>query len=335
MDARSIAEAALAMAETLDLQELRAHALATVGMTKRDSDDPQGHEDKRRALEIALSVDSPVSSSIANNLAVDAILDGDISLGHEHYLEALRLAERFGDRQSIRFIRANLAWTDFMAGRWNEALEVVEAIITECEAGFPHALEYGVSQHPRVDSCWPRRRNGARADHLRGVTHAREKQDPVQLCGTLALYAATLAESGSLDEARELALEVIAITTETHFHGYVAYLGPHASVLGIRDELRAAVENAPAPLLPAWRNAVLLAMEDDLRDAAAALGVMGSPTIEAEMRLCAGERLLRSGRQVEGEAELRKAIEFHTQVGATHYVRRAEAALAEAQSASA
>ena len=30
-----------------------------------------------------------------------------------------------------------------MAGRWNDALEAVEAVIAECEAGFPHALEYG------------------------------------------------------------------------------------------------------------------------------------------------------------------------------------------------
>jgi hypothetical protein len=62
---------------------------------------------------------------------------------------------------------------------------------------------------------------------------------------------------------------------------------------------------------------------------------MGSPTIEADLRLRAGERLLQAGRQLEGEAELRKAIEFHTRVGATHYVHRAEGALAESQSDSA
>jgi predicted ATPase/class 3 adenylate cyclase len=333
--ARPIAEAALAMAEALDLQELRAHALATVGMTKRDSDDPRGHDDKKRALEIALSVDSPVSSSIANNLAVDAILDGDIPLAHEHYLEALRLAERFGDRQSIRFIRQNLAWTDYMAGRWTEALEVTEAVIAECEAGFPHALEYGARSIRGSIRAAQGDADGALADHLRGVTHAREKGDPEQLCGALALCAATLTEAGSLDGARELAREVIAITNETHFHGYVVYLGPHASLLGVRDELRVAVENSPPPLLPAWRKASLLSTEDDLREAAAALAGMGSPTIEAELRLRAGERLIQAGRQVEGEAELRRTIEFHSQVGATDYVRRAESALAEAQSASA
>ena len=333
--ARPLAEAALAMAETLDLQELRAHALATVGMTKRDIDDPQGHEDKKRALEIALAIDSPVSSSIANNLAVDAILDGDIALAHEDYLEALRLAERFGDRQSVRFIRQNLAWTDFMAGRWVEALEAVEAVIAECEAGFPHALEYGARSIRGSIRAARGEGDGALADHLRSVAHARERGDPEQLCGALALCAATLAETGSQDEARELVREVIAITNETHFHGYVVYLGPHVSLLGLRDELHAAVENSPPPLLPAWRNAALLSMEDDLREAAAALAAMGSPTIEAELRLRAGERLATARRHAEAETELREAIEFYGPLGATHYLRRAESALAGAQSESA
>ena len=328
-DARQIGEAALAMAEGLGLQELRAHALATIGMTKRDMDDPAGHEDKKRALEIALEIDSPIASSIANNLAVDAIIAGDIPLADEQYREALRLAERFGDKQSIRFVRANITWTDFMCGRWDQSFEVVESLIAECEAGFPHGLEHGL----RDVRGWIRAAygdsNGALSDHLRGVALAREKEDPIQLCGALALCGATLAERGSLEEARGLAEELITLTRGKGLHGYVAQLAPFASQLRLRDELYAAVQEAPRPDAPTWRKATLLALEEDFRGAADVFAEMGCVTLEAEHRLHAGEHLFEIGSRAEGEAELRRARAFYHTVGATHYARRAEALLAK------
>ena len=246
-DARHIAEAALAMAETLGLQELRAHALATVGMTKRDMDDMSGPEDKRRALEIALEIDSPVASSIANNLAVDAIIAGDIPLADEQYREALRLAERFGDKQSMRFIRANLIWTDFMAGRWSEALAVADTLIAECEDGHPHSLEDGMHaiRGEMRDAFGDA--DGALADHFRGVALAREKDDPVGLAAILAICAAALADRGSYDDARNLVDELIPLVRTRGMHGGLASLMPFAEQLGVRDEVHSAVRDAPSP----------------------------------------------------------------------------------------
>jgi predicted ATPase/class 3 adenylate cyclase len=328
-DGKAIAEAALAMAEALGLGELRAHALATLGMAKRDLDDPSASEDLERALQIALENDSPVASSIVNNLAVHALLDGDLLRTEELYLEAFRLAERFGDAQSARFIRANLVWTDFMRGRWSQALEAADALIAECEAGFPHTLEHGLRLVRGTIRAARGDADGALSDHLRGVAHAREKDDPVQLAGALGICAATLAERESFDDARSLAEDLIPLLRTKGLHGAVIRLAPFAERLGLRDELHEAVREAPVPSVRRWREGVLLALEDDFRGAADMFEAMGGLAIEAELRLHAGARLIELGKRAEGEAELQKAIEFYDSVGAKHYAHRAADLLAK------
>jgi hypothetical protein len=56
---------------------------------------------------------------------------------------------------------------------------------------------------------------------------------------------------------------------------------------------------------------------------------MGALVPEAELRVHAGRDLIERGRQGEGDAELRKAIDFYRSVGATFYVARAEQLLAK------
>jgi hypothetical protein len=94
-----------------------------------------------QALEIALAIDSPIAGTIVNNLAAYASLAGDFARTDELYGEAARLAERYGDASSIRFIRGNQIWMDFMLGRWDRALESADAFIAECESGSRHTLE--------------------------------------------------------------------------------------------------------------------------------------------------------------------------------------------------
>jgi hypothetical protein len=56
---------ALEMARALDLPELEAHALATIGTAKSSAGDPGGLADLERALELAIAVGSPYASGIA------------------------------------------------------------------------------------------------------------------------------------------------------------------------------------------------------------------------------------------------------------------------------
>ena len=140
-EGRRLAETAFAMATELELDELRAHALTTIGMAKNDEEHGSGIADMEQALEIALAIDSPIAGTIVNNLAAYASLAGDFARTDELYGEAARLAERYGDASSIRFIRGNQIWMDFMLGRWDRALESADAFIAECESGSPHTLE--------------------------------------------------------------------------------------------------------------------------------------------------------------------------------------------------
>jgi len=321
-----IAEAAFSMADDLGLGELQAHALATIGLAKRDLGDPSAVEDMERALEIALEIDSPVASTILNNLAVYATFEGSLERTAELYTNAFGLAQRFGDGASLRFIRANnQVWVDFMRGNWDSALEGADAFIAECEAGSPHTQEAtlrlvrGSIREARGDA------DGALIDHLRAVALARESGDLAQLVAALALCSATYAERGEHDEAAALLEELLPVLRRHGPHGALSRVAHFADQFGVVDELREVLEENTHDL--PWIRAALLALNGDLRAAADVFAEMGNLTLEAEQRLHAGERSIERGRRSEGEAELRRALAFYRSVEATRYVDRAEALL--------
>ncbi|HXF98286.1 MAG TPA: AAA family ATPase [Gaiellaceae bacterium] len=324
-----VADAALRMSEELGLDELRAHALTTVGMAKRFLDDATGIGDIESALALALEIDSPLASPIANNLAVQALIDGDLAAAEAGYLEAARLAERFGDAASMRFLRGNLLWMDFARGRWERALERAEAFIAECEAGSPHTQEWNARVVRASIRAARGDEEGALADLSRALALTREKADPDHVRIALTLNAALLVERGELERARAYTEEAIALTREHGLHGALLHFAPSAHRLGVAEELAAAIESGPGPRAPRWRDAVLKSLAGDLAAAADVAAAMGSPTFEAQLRLHAGERLLEEGRREEGVAELRKALAFFDTVGATACAAHARELLGE------
>ena len=136
---RRLAESALAMADELELDELRAHALTTIGMAKNDAGDPSGVVDMERALELALEIGSPIAATIVNNLAVEAFTTGDVRRAKTLYEDSVQLAERLGDRESARFTGTNLIFADFFLGDWESAARALDEFIAACEAGAAHA----------------------------------------------------------------------------------------------------------------------------------------------------------------------------------------------------
>jgi class 3 adenylate cyclase/tetratricopeptide (TPR) repeat protein len=334
-DGRRLGEAALAMAESLGLDELAAHALTTIGMAKQGMGDRTGVADIERALDLALEIGAPLATGVAANLAIQFMFDGNIQRGAELWAESLRLAERFGDEASRVFLSASVLWLAYAQGRWDHALQGADAFITECETGSPHTSEWlvritrGCVREARGDAA------GALADHLRGVEVAREIQNPVYLAETLANCAATLAGQGERDQALVMLHEVVGLTREHGMCSGLAICGVFADELGVTDELGAAIEKAPGAEFRGWQDVFLLVLAGDLRAAADRFAAMGNATFEARQRLHAGERLLASGQRVAGDVELQKALAFYRSVGATFFVERAEAVLANAQSASA
>ncbi|HXG77618.1 MAG TPA: AAA family ATPase [Gaiellaceae bacterium] len=327
---REQGERALAIAEELGLGELQAHALTTVGMAKSYAGDRSGVEDVERALALALEIDSPVASPIVNNLAVQAIVDGDLVRADELYAEAARIAERFGDRSSITFVWANRIWSDFMLGRWDQALQGADEFIARCEAGFPHTNEWNV-RYIRADILTARGETARALEDLRvGLELARDGADPDHAVAALALRAANAVHRGELEEARGYVQELVPLLGGRPIHGVLSVITPHAARLGVADELRAVLATLPGPHPLRWTDAVLLGLEGDLRGAAEAFAALGSPTLEARARLLAGERLLAEGNRTGAEAELRKALAFYDSVGAPVHAARARELLASA-----
>jgi class 3 adenylate cyclase/tetratricopeptide (TPR) repeat protein len=325
-EGRQLAEAALALATELGLDELRAHALATVGMAKNTEKDGSGIADMERALEIAESVDSPVAASIVNNLAVQALYAGDFARTDELYAEAARLADRYGDASSARFVGGNRIWLDFALGRWSRALEAADAFIAECEAGSPHTQEQTVRGVRCAMSLARGERERALADGERAFALSSERDAPFSRLGNLVNMAAVHAELGDLESARRLALEAPPLVREAGVHGGLMHLAPFAEELGVDDDLRAAVALGTGPALPVWRRAVELALAGDLTAAADVIGEAGFAASAANLRRHAG---LRGG--ADSHTQLERALEFYRSVDASAYVSEIEAALAEAQ----
>jgi class 3 adenylate cyclase/tetratricopeptide (TPR) repeat protein len=329
-----LGERAVALAEQLELDELLAHALTTVGMAKNGREEGSGIADMERGLEIALAANSRVAASTLNNLAVETLIEGNLPRAHELYEEGMRVAERLGDRSSARFIGANLIWIDFARGRWDVAWPAADEFIRLCEAGSPHTLEHGMRT---IRGQMRRARgdvSGALADHQRAVALARERDDALQLGGALGVYAGALADENRPDEARALVAEVVDLTRIHGTHGAIVALALHADRLGAVEELRTAVEEGPGSGRR-WRIAVLAALDGDASAAADVLADMDFRPLEAYARLIAGEHLREAGDDVAGEAQLERALRFYESVDAGAFASRARAALSAPQSESA
>jgi class 3 adenylate cyclase/tetratricopeptide (TPR) repeat protein len=328
-DGKRLGESALAMAENLGLDELGAHALTTIGMAKQGLGDHTGRFDIERALELALEIDSPTASGVASNLAVQFMFEGDLRRADELWTESWRLSERFGDEASLRFLIAPRLSVDYLLGRWAQALEAADTFIADCETGSPHTNEWnartfrGAIREARGDA------EGALADHTRGVAYAREIQNPLYLAETLAHCAATVAGQGDCEQALTMLDEVIRLTRKHGMVSGLAICGVFAGELGVTNELRTAIEEAPGPAFRGWHEVFLLILAGDLLGAADRFAAMGNRAFEARQRLHAGERLVDSGHRAAGEAELRRALDFYRSVEAAHFVSRAEMLLAK------
>jgi class 3 adenylate cyclase/tetratricopeptide (TPR) repeat protein len=324
-----LATAAREMADALEIEELRAHSLATVGLAKAYLGDPTGAEDEVRALEIAIAANSPVAGSIANNVAVQAVFSFEFRRGAELYEEGLRITERLGDASGARWLRAQVGQAALVLGRWDEALHMMDEFIRECEAGSPHYME-GTARRERARI---REARGdlarALADYEAALSLARAVNDPQELLPNLAAVTAVFETRGQLDEARALARELIGI----------ARLHPHDAAIGLSLDFlftRVALEHEPElreilgnGSFPRWKTLGFACLDRDFVRAAEMWAEGGSPTWEARLRLRAAEELIETGRRAEGEEQLELALDFYRSVGATYLIQRGEQLIAK------
>ncbi|MBM2823533.1 MAG: family ATPase [Thermoleophilia bacterium] len=328
-----LANDALALAERLHIDELRAHALATIGLSKDYLGDPTGVDDEARALEIAVAANSPVAGAIANNVAVQAIFAFELSRACDLFDEGLPIAERLGDAAGVRWLRGQKAAFATFFDDWDGALNMLDDFIAECEAGAPHYLEgtarreRGRIREARGDA------EGALADLESALALARTTTDPQELLPGLGAAIGAYELRGRTDDARALARELVDLG-----HSY-----PHDVEWGMTldfvfsrtalehvPELREALRDAPHPK---WKELAFACLDRDFVRAAEMWAEAGSQTWDARLRMRAAEELLERGRRAEGEEQAAKALDFYRSVRATYYVERCEALLREAKTA--
>jgi len=324
-----IARHALAMAEALSLDELRAQALVTIGTSRFMSGDLDGQADVERALEIALAIDSPVAATALNNLGVIASRT-DMRRELEFVQQSRRVAERLGDRETERFSRGNAIFGLWNSGRWEEALAEANAFIAECELR-PHYLE-GSALQMRAEIRLARGEiQGALDDSDRALELSRRARDPQNRFTAVGQAARHLVLLGRLDDAREIAREFVveAEGLEDAPPG-APLLTPFAHELGLERELRAIVDRMPESL---FKDVAEADLARDFVSAADRFAELRFRTGEVDRRRRAAEALAAAGREVEARAQLDDALAFYREVGASYFIELCDAILPEAQTA--
>jgi tetratricopeptide (TPR) repeat protein len=330
-EAIRIGREALAMADQLGLRELQAHALDNIGTARGNQGDAGGLDDLERAVEIALAAGSAEVARASNNLAVLVWALGDLRRGVSLLEKAIAHSERLGLADLARFSRNVRVWLLTRLGHWDEALAYINEFLAACEAGQPHYHEGGMRLRRAVIRLARDDVEAALDDIAKVVDSARRASDPQQRDPWRAGATRVLVEAGRVDEARQLARELLhGDSTMTRWA--LAELGLVAEVLGHVDEISAVVDRG-APTK--WTEAAGALLRGEFVPAADRLEDIGDLELEALTRLRAAERLAADGSEAEADEQLRRSLAFWRSVRATRYVRECEALLGDASEVSA
>ena len=326
-EAIRIGEDALAMAEQLGLDELRAHALNNIGLAKSFSGNPEGIADLQRGLDIALAVRSPEAARVLNNLGTALASFGDLEGARHYFGEAVRVGDELGAVSMARYSRAISIVQLLMSGAWEEGLRQADVYIADRETGVSDYAELQV----RRNRAWARFAcgdvDGALDDVGKALRAARPAKDPQVLIPTLGIAARVYAEVGRDEEARLLAAELLSQFRRSADWRLFDFVWV-AERLGYSGELSRLIERDLAKTR--WSSVFLAVLAGEYETAADLFIEIGALSFEADARLRAAEQLVAEGRRPEADEQLEKSLAFYRSVGATRYISEGEALLATA-----
>ncbi|HET9215086.1 MAG TPA: adenylate/guanylate cyclase domain-containing protein, partial [Gaiellaceae bacterium] len=128
-EAVACARAAVRLAEELSLDELRAHALSTLGFARVMTGDLEGLADLRESVDLAARTSSPQAPRAYNNLASVRADLGDLEEAFGLYEEGRRAAARFGDGLALRWLEVERMYEHYWRGEWDSALAVGAGVL--------------------------------------------------------------------------------------------------------------------------------------------------------------------------------------------------------------
>jgi class 3 adenylate cyclase/tetratricopeptide (TPR) repeat protein len=326
--ALDLASEALAMAEEFGLDEVRAEALNTLGVSRVKLGDRRGLSDIERSLEITES-GSPERTRGFINLASTLGELGELRPSVALHEEGLFEAERLGAPGPVRWFRAERIWDEYLTGRWNEALVHAEEFLAEAETRERHYMDMTVLEVRALIRLARGDGAGAVADSERALTLARAAQDPQVTLPSLAFRSQILLAVRRRPDAVGCVDELLELLQSSRTRLVSQWVGPLAAVLvelGRAGDLEAVVENAT--IGTRWLDAAHAYATARFDEAADLYGQIGCIPDEAFARLRAAEALIAAGRRVEADAQLQQALAFYRSVGATAYIREAESLFA-------
>jgi tetratricopeptide (TPR) repeat protein len=302
-----LAREALTMAETLDLAEIRADALITLGRARVFLADARGVKDVEQGLALALAINSLIVAERGYDglwfvIAIDAT--GEFRRLRGLFEEQIRVAERLGNIHLLRSARSGMIVTQRFVGEWDDALQAADAFIAEYE-GVSTRMERGV----RIQRAYIRQARDDSAGALEDIEKGRANEP---------LVVFLLVELGRLDQAKTLAREIVARHPWLRSSEFALV----AADVGYLDKFRAALDALPRRRPPDI--AAQAIVEGRFVEGANVLTEMGRFAAAARVRLRAAETLAAQGHRTEASEQLDKALAFYRSVGATRYIREAE-----------
>jgi class 3 adenylate cyclase/tetratricopeptide (TPR) repeat protein len=320
----------LAMADSLGLSDIRAHALNNIGTARTAKGDLGGLTDLQAS--IATAEEANAQRDVARgyiNLSSMTLLLGELRRSREMHDRGMEVSERHGLGGQRRWLQGSFPVLLYHAGKWNEALRAADDFIAEAEFGSPHYQEME-SRDVRASIRLARDDvEGALDDSAKALAMARGAKDPQALHPSLGERARILFLVGDRPEALAIAEELVGIVSTSGIDLTAAYWFVSAGlVLGAEGRgdvlLRLAESAPPTPWVEAGKTLAV----GDFAGAADILAKMGSRPEESFARLLEAERLVETGRRPEAEVELSRALAFYRSVGAARFIGQAEALLA-------
>ena len=320
---------ALVLAEKLGRDDMRAHALNSVGLARTAQGDVAGLADVEASREIARGVSLPEYIRACGNLASVLVCQGQLQRATELHREALRIASEIGYEEPTRWLSTEIAWDLMIAGDWVEVRRIVDELMPGFERS-PFWIE------PQTRSCRARiliaegKVADAVADAERAVELTRGGGSFQNLCDPLAVRARLHAELAELGDAAQVADELLDVWTQTRsgfVHAWVLDLWYAASCTGKEPRLQSGIEALRS--IP-WLDATASLIRRDFDAATTQLDGMGAAFPAALVSLWGAEWLVEQGRQPEADVHLERSLAFWRKVGATRYARRSESLLAAA-----
>src|SRR5262245_26459263 len=323
--ALSLGEEALAMADDLDLRDVRAATLSVLGTLRAMKGEREALAMIEESIELYEELHSSDAQRPYNNLADNHYNYGDLDAAAAAVRRMKEAWKRFAGLDWLRWAESQEIRLDYVAGRWDHAVELVDRWIEDAAQRGGHYLESlfrwyrGRIRLARGD------RTGAVEDAETALELGRAGRDPQLVIPALAFLSRVRWELGE-DGAEELALELVERRRGLVLNVAQDWFPELAVVLAGLDrraELESTANESPTPTL--WRDAGLAIGRGELQEAVEIFGRMGARPYEAETAVLAVKNGL--------DIELTNAIDFFREVGASAYLREAESLLAKSRSA--